>query len=139
MNKDVTQVDTAGKPIKVLIDGNEYTISYENEDMFITNEFGKFKIDIQENGIAKCQIEMSDYAKQLSEQQRIDAETPKSVGEVDAMVVAKIREKYDINSEFEMINLGIIDKSNTDFKSYRTYVEECKAWGKQKKQELSLI
>lgn len=49
--------------------------------------------------------------------------------EINAMVVAKIREKYDINEEFKIINLGITDATNSDYIAYREYVAECIAWG----------
>lgn len=49
--------------------------------------------------------------------------------QVNAMVVNKIREKYDVNDEFEMINLGLTDQSNSEFTAYRDYVKECRAWG----------
>ena len=49
--------------------------------------------------------------------------------EINAMVVAKIRERYDINEEFKMINLGITDAENADYLAYRNYVSECIAWG----------
>ena len=49
--------------------------------------------------------------------------------EINAMVVEKIREKYDINEEFKMINLGITDPENEDYVAYRNYVQECVDWG----------
>ena len=49
--------------------------------------------------------------------------------EINSMVVAKIREKYDVNEEFKMINLGITDPSNKEYIAYRSYVQECVDWG----------
>ena len=55
--------------------------------------------------------------------------TPPSHEEINTMVVAKIREKYDVNEEFKMINLGITNPKNEDYLAYRTYVQECVDWG----------
>ena len=54
---------------------------------------------------------------------------PPTHEEINAMVVEKIREKYDINEEFKMINLGITDPENEDYVAYRNYVQECVDWG----------
>jgi hypothetical protein len=51
--------------------------------------------------------------------------------EINKMVVDKIRERYDMNEEFKMINLGISDATNTDYISYRQYVETCVNWGNE--------
>ena len=55
--------------------------------------------------------------------------TPLTHEEINQMVVSKIREKYDINEEFKMINLGISDPTNKDYIAYREYVTSCIAWG----------
>lgn len=55
--------------------------------------------------------------------------TPPTHAEINAMIVDKIREKYDINEEFKMINLGITDPENEQYKEYRAYVMECIEWG----------
>lgn len=49
--------------------------------------------------------------------------------EINAMVVNKIREKYSINDEFKMINLGIGNPQDEEYLEYREYVLECKTWG----------
>lgn len=49
--------------------------------------------------------------------------------EINEMVVAKIREQYDVNEEFKMINLGIADPGNEQYQAYRAYVAECIAFG----------
>lgn len=49
--------------------------------------------------------------------------------EINKMIVAKIREQYDVNEEFKMINIGIADPENEQYKAYRSYVSECIAWG----------
>ena len=49
--------------------------------------------------------------------------------EANKMVVLRIREKYDIDKEFKLINLGISNPDNDDYKEYRAYVEECIKWG----------
>lgn len=53
--------------------------------------------------------------------------------EIDAMVVEKIREKYDVNEEAKMLRLGINDSTNEAFVSYNNYVEECRLWGRELK------
>jgi hypothetical protein len=59
--------------------------------------------------------------------------------EIDLMVVEKIRQRYDINEEFKMINYGIIDPDNSEYREYRKYVEECRAWGREQKQKYGLL
>lgn len=54
---------------------------------------------------------------------------PPTHEEINAMVVNKIREKYDINEEFKMINLGISNPEDEQYIAYRTYVNECISWG----------
>ena len=54
---------------------------------------------------------------------------PPTHEDVNAMVVQKIREKYDINEEFKMINLGISNPNDENYVAYRTYVHECIMWG----------
>ena len=41
-------------------------------------------------------------------------------------VVSKIRLKYSENDELKLINIGIADKENAEYKAYRAYVDECK-------------
>lgn len=55
--------------------------------------------------------------------------SPPTHKEINEMVVEKIREKYDVNEEFKMINLGITNPENEDYVAYRTYVQECVDWG----------
>lgn len=57
--------------------------------------------------------------------------TPTTHEEINSMVVEKIREKYDINEEFKMINLGIADPTNEDYITYREYVQSCIEWGNE--------
>lgn len=57
--------------------------------------------------------------------------------EINAMIVAKIREKYSVSEEFKMINLGISDAENADYLAYRNYVNECIAWGDALEKEQS--
>lgn len=56
--------------------------------------------------------------------------------DIDAEVVAKIRERYDINEECKMLRLGVINPENAEFVAYNTYVEECRAWGQSQKEQL---
>lgn len=48
-------------------------------------------------------------------------------------VIAKIRKKYSIEKEFEMLRLGILDSTNEDFQEYILYVEDCNTWGEEQK------
>lgn len=54
--------------------------------------------------------------------------------EIDAMVVEKIRENYDINKEAKMLRMGILDSTNSDFIKYNAYIEECREWGRRLKE-----
>jgi len=63
----------------------------------------------------------------------------KLYADVNELVVNKIREKYDVNAEAEMLNKGIINSSDAAYLTYRTYVEECIAWGNLKKQDYGLV
>ena len=56
---------------------------------------------------------------------------PLSHEKINQMVVEKIRECYDINEEFKMINLGITDSKNSEYIAYRDYVETCVNWGNE--------
>ena len=56
---------------------------------------------------------------------------PPTHEEINAKIVVKIREKYDINEEFKMINLGIADPTNEDYITYREYVQSCIEWGNE--------
>ncbi len=56
-----------------------------------------------------------------------------SLQDIDQQIIDKIREQYDINSEFKMINLGIADSTNVEYLAYRQHVEDCKEWGRQEK------
>ena len=51
--------------------------------------------------------------------------------EINKMIVDKIREKYDVNEEFKMINLGISNPTNEHYIAYREYVQECIDWGNE--------
>lgn len=64
---------------------------------------------------------------------RRSEEQAKREKEIDAAVVAKIRERYDANEELKMLRLGITDPENADFATYNAYVEECRAWGRSQK------
>lgn len=47
--------------------------------------------------------------------------------EADQAVISKIREIYDVNEEFKIINLGVLDKNNKEYVAYRLKVEGFKA------------
>lgn len=49
--------------------------------------------------------------------------------EINQMIVEKIRQKYDVNEEFKMINLGLNSPNDEKYIEYRNYVNECILWG----------
>lgn len=69
----------------------------------------------------------------------IPTEPPEPIiteADIDRQVVAKIRERYDINDECKMLRFGITDPENDEFLAYNAFVEECRAWGKGQKEQL---
>ena len=52
-------------------------------------------------------------------------------------IIAKIRQRYNIDQECEMLRLGILDVNNTEFQSYNSFVQTCLGWGSEKKVEAS--
>jgi len=53
---------------------------------------------------------------------------------IHARVVAKIRERYSVDDEFQMLRLP----DTPEAQAYRAYTEACVAWGKQEKARLGL-
>ena len=60
----------------------------------------------------------------------------KRAREIDALVVSKIRERYDENEELKMLRLGIADPQNEGFMAYNAWAEECRAWGREEKTKM---
>ena len=56
---------------------------------------------------------------------------------IDKKIIAKIRERYSIDQECEMLRLGILDVNNAEFQSYNSFVQTCLGWGNEKKAEAS--
>jgi len=56
---------------------------------------------------------------------------------IDKKIIAKIRQRYSIDQECEMLRLGILDINNVEFQVYNTFVETCLGWGSEKKVEAS--
>ena len=56
---------------------------------------------------------------------------------IDKKIIAKIRQRYSIDQECEMLRLGILDVNNAEFQAYNTFVETCLNWGSEKKAEAS--
>ena len=56
---------------------------------------------------------------------------------IDKKIIAKIRQRYSIDQECEMLRLGILDVNNTEFQAYNTFVKTCLGWGSEKKVEAS--
>src|SRR5690606_18361005 len=59
--------------------------------------------------------------------------------DINQQVVAKIREQYSIDDEFQMQRLGLQDSTNSEYQAYLRYVNECIAWGMAEKKRLGLI
>ena len=56
--------------------------------------------------------------------------------QINAQVVAKIRERYSIDDEFKMQRLGLQDKNNLEYLKYINYVQQCIDWGNAEKEAL---
>ena len=56
---------------------------------------------------------------------------------IDKKIIAKIRERYSIDQECEMLRQGILDSNNVEFQAYNSFVETCLNWGSEKKVEAS--
>ena len=56
---------------------------------------------------------------------------------IDKKIIAKIRQRYSIDQECEMLRLGILDVNNAEFQAYNSFVETCLGWGSEKKVEAS--
>ena len=82
-------------------------------------------------GYVEVEIDGTRKYKNIATGNIVDPNNPSSLTheEINIMVVEKIREKYDVNEEFKMINLGISNPDNEDYVAYRNYVQECVGWG----------
>ena len=56
---------------------------------------------------------------------------------IDKKIIAKIRQRYSIDQECEMLRLGILDVNHAEFQAYNTFVKTCLGWGSEKKAEAS--
>ena len=56
---------------------------------------------------------------------------------IDKKIIAKIRQRYSIDQECEMLRLGILDVNNVEFQSYNSFVKTCLNWGSEKKVKAS--
>ena len=56
---------------------------------------------------------------------------------IDKKIIAKIRQRYSIDQECEMLRQGILDSNNVEFQAYNSFVETCLNWGSEKKVEAS--
>lgn len=64
----------------------------------------------------------------------------KSAEEINKDVVTKIRERYSVDEEEKLKRLAINSLVNneappSEYNDFNNYVEECRAWGDQKKAE----
>lgn len=53
---------------------------------------------------------------------------------INARVVERIRERYDVNEEIKMLRTGPTEETD----AYNDYVEACRAWGREEKAKLGL-
>ena len=56
---------------------------------------------------------------------------------INKKIIAKIRQRYSIDQECEMLRLGILDVNNAEFQAYNSFVQTCLGWGSEKKVEAS--
>ena len=56
---------------------------------------------------------------------------------IDKKIIAKIRQRYSIDQECEMLRLGILDVNNAEFQAYNSFVQTCLGWGSEKKVKAS--
>ena len=56
------------------------------------------------------------------------------IEEINAKVVAMIRERYSINDEFQLMRTA----PSEEFDIYNDYVEACRAWGRAERAKLGL-
>ena len=52
---------------------------------------------------------------------------------INKKIITKIRGRYSIDQECEMLRLGILDINNVEFQSYNSFVKTCLGWGSEKK------
>ena len=106
------------------LDGNEYVgvqTEYAPEDVIALQS-------------PECEVEEIQYPELASV--AINSAIAKAI---DGVVREKIHQKYDSDTEFKLINLGIENKENPDYINYRNDVELFKTWGREKKAEMGII
>jgi hypothetical protein len=59
--------------------------------------------------------------------------------DINNQVVAKIRERYDINKEFQMHRLALQNPSSEEYLAYLQYIQECIDWGVSEKIKYGFI
>lgn len=96
-----------------------YTAIKTNNDDIINN-YNRYVFD-GTNFILKTEEEIVDNEK------------------INQQVIAKIRQLYSINDEFQMQRLGLDDSRNTEYQEYLIYVNECVEWGRLEKEKHGLI
>jgi hypothetical protein len=52
---------------------------------------------------------------------------------IDKRVIGKIRKRYNIGDELQMLRKGILNPSDKDFLVYNNYVADCVGWGNTEK------
>lgn len=58
--------------------------------------------------------------------------------EINTQIVAKIRQVYSVDDEFQMQRLGMQDNEDPEYQAYLSYVNECLEWGDAEKQKYGL-
>ncbi|MDJ0305399.1 hypothetical protein [Dehalobacter sp.] len=98
---------------------------------------GRFVLEIEQQFIS-CpdNIEQNwTYAGGTFSQPQEPTPTKESI---NAQVVAKIRERYSIDNEFQMQRLGMLDPNNMEYQAYLLYVQECVSWSDAEKAKYNL-
>jgi len=55
---------------------------------------------------------------------------------INQRVVARIREKYDLNDELKMLRLGAL--AGADYDDYKIWCEACRTWGREERAKIGL-
>jgi len=84
---------------------------------------------------AECEVENIEYSELL------DVAVNSAIAKgIDDLVRNKIHERIpNADEEAKLINKGIQDKTDSAYVEYRSYVDSCVAWGREKKAEMGIF
>lgn len=115
--------------------GRQYDIIEEDDKQYVIDEHGKWEVQLH----GRLLIEPSDEYRARLEQIKIESSQPRSVEEIDAIVIRKIRERYSIDDEQKAARLFRVDPNAPYVLEMDIYIESCVQWGRDKKIELGFI